>query len=349
MYARLYVDRLTVNRVTPNDDRDEVYFVVNGSIDTFGGAQNIRIPRVPQPPHTHNGNDYYGLHAAEVATDIDEIANPMTLWEGYLWNNDSIGLAILVREQDASVSISSILRSLGQVGAGIATGNVGGIITSLTAFTADTIDQVNKDHQETVGAFNLAMKNEGGNVTFGWGAVPGLSATGPVGGAGPQAQISCTGSNANYTVQVAVQQWFQIDAKHSGMSLDVAGDVLTSGAAVQQYPFHGGNNQLWEIVPVGGDWVRIERASRSGVERHSGLCLDVAFASTDDGADVNQYPWHGGENQQWKLEDAGDALKRIVNRKSGKCLDIRSASMSEHGRLQQYTWHGGENQRFWVH
>src|SRR5580704_10840277 len=78
MYARLYVHRLTVNVVTRNDDRDEVYFVVNGSIDTYGGAQNIRIPRVPQPPHTHNGNDYYGLHATEVATDIDEIANPMT-------------------------------------------------------------------------------------------------------------------------------------------------------------------------------------------------------------------------------------------------------------------------------
>jgi len=41
MYARLYVDRLTVNVVTRNDDRDEVYFVVNGSIDTYGGAQNI--------------------------------------------------------------------------------------------------------------------------------------------------------------------------------------------------------------------------------------------------------------------------------------------------------------------
>jgi hypothetical protein len=66
----------------------------------------------------------------------------------------------------------------------------------------------------------------------------------------------------------------------------------------------------------------------------------------DDGADVIQYPWHGGNNQQWKIENLDDGWKRIVNRQSGKCLDVRGASIADHARVQQHAWHGGDNQRW---
>jgi hypothetical protein len=63
---------------------------------------------------------------------------------------------------------------------------------------------------------------------------------------------------------------------------------------VIQYPWHGGDNQLWTIEPNSDGYVRI-------VARHSGKVLDVEYASLDDGAEVIQYSSHGGANQQWLL------------------------------------------------
>jgi hypothetical protein len=72
MYARLYVEQLTVNHQTPNDDRDEVFFIVAGARKTAGVTEQVVTPRVPIPPHTYHDDDYYGLHAGGVARDDEE-------------------------------------------------------------------------------------------------------------------------------------------------------------------------------------------------------------------------------------------------------------------------------------
>jgi hypothetical protein len=45
---------------------------------------------------------------------------------------------------------------------------------------------------------------------------------------------------------------FKITAKHSGLVLDVEGGHAKDGDHVVQYGWHGGNNQLWKIVDLGG-------------------------------------------------------------------------------------------------
>lgn len=47
-------------------------------------------------------------------------------------------------------------------------------------------------------------------------------------------------------------------ASHSQKALDVEGGSTNDGARVIQYTFHGGNNQLWWIYNVGGDYYVIE-------------------------------------------------------------------------------------------
>jgi hypothetical protein len=54
----------------------------------------------------------------------------------------------------------------------------------------------------------------------------------------------------------------------------------------------------------------------------SGKCLDLPGGQTRDGTPAIQYDCHGGPNQQWSLEYAGDAGYRIVNRMSGKCIGM---------------------------
>ncbi|WP_459194084.1 glycoside hydrolase family 11 protein [Halosimplex sp. J119] len=82
---------------------------------------------------------------------------------------------------------------------------------------------------------------------------------------------------------------------------------------------------------------------------NSGKVLDVASASTEDGANVQQYSYGGGANQQWNVEDTGGGVYRIENVNSGKVLDVASASTEDGANVQQYSDGGGDNQRFHLH
>ena len=84
-------------------------------------------------------------------------------------------------------------------------------------------------------------------------------------------------------------------AKHSGKCLDVSGGSRSNGADVIQWNCHGGDNQLWRLVPAAGGYFRI-------IAKHSGKCLDVSGGSRSNGADVIQWNCHGGDNQRWKLQ-----------------------------------------------
>ena len=79
------------------------------------------------------------------------------------------------------------------------------------------------------------------------------------------------------------------------------------------------------------------------VSRHSGMCLDVSGASTEDGATIIQWPCHGGANQQWRLEAVGEGY-RFVARHSGKCLDVTGWSTDDGTGIIQWQCHGGANQ-----
>ena len=64
----------------------------------------------------------------------------------------------------------------------------------------------------------------------------------------------------------------------------------------------------------------------------SGKCLDLPAGQADDGTLAIQYDCHGGLNQQWNIESAGDAGYRIVSRMSGKCIgtDPVGAAVGRH-------------------
>ncbi|HEX2043684.1 MAG TPA: RICIN domain-containing protein [Acidimicrobiales bacterium] len=122
--------------------------------------------------------------------------------------------------------------------------------------------------------------------------------------------------------------------------MDVAGVSMTPGAAVIQWPGHGGANQKWNLVLLGGDAYRI-------VAVHSGQVLDVAGDSTAPGAPVIQWPWHGGANQQWRLDPVpGTDRLRITSVRSGHVLDVEGDSTADGARIIQWPWHGGANQQW---
>ncbi len=82
---------------------------------------------------------------------------------------------------------------------------------------------------------------------------------------------------------------------------------------------------------------------------NSGKVLDVANSATEDGANVQQYSYGGGSNQQWNVEDTGSGVYRIANVNSGKVLDVANSSTEDGANVQQYTDYSNDNQRFQLH
>lgn len=102
-------------------------------------------------------------------------------------------------------------------------------------------------------------------------------------------------SNQKFSLKQLPDGSHMIAAVHSGKALDVFGEVQYDGGKVMQYPYHGGGNQQWFVVPACRDgYVRL-------VCKHSGRCLDVSGANFSDGTKLQQYHDNGSQAQMFKL------------------------------------------------
>lgn len=82
------------------------------------------------------------------------------------------------------------------------------------------------------------------------------------------------------------------------------------------------------------------------VSKSSGKCLEVKGRSKNNGANVQQWQWHSGDNQRWKFIPLNGGYYRIVCKNSGKCLDVKGRSNKSGANVQQFQWSGGSNQQW---
>ncbi|MFG2940111.1 RICIN domain-containing protein [Streptomyces sp. NPDC048282] len=134
----------------------------------------------------------------------------------------------------------------------------------------------------------------------------------------PIVQATCGGGHNQQwrLVPYSDGQKFRIQARHSGMCLDVAGGSRRHAAPVVQATCNGGSNQVWWFVQPAGRAPLVQGSlglvpqvghSVGIVVDHTGMVLDVAYASQSHGAQVVQaYPASGngnlGLNQQWRFQ-----------------------------------------------
>ncbi|WP_035840110.1 glycosyl hydrolase family 95 catalytic domain-containing protein [Kitasatospora azatica] len=80
------------------------------------------------------------------------------------------------------------------------------------------------------------------------------------------------------------------------------------------------------------------------VNHRSGTVLDIANASTADGASAIIWPWKGGTNQQWRFLPNHDGSFRLACVKSGKLLEGPGGSTTQGQALDQWTDTTGAHQ-----
>jgi hypothetical protein len=124
--------------------------------------------------------------------------------------------------------------------------------------------------------------------------------------------------------------------------LDVAGNVGTAGAAIDQWTCNGQGNQEFQFVPVSGGYGELQAGN-------SGDDVAVANSSTTAGtADIIQQVPNGNAASLWLPVKQSDGSYEFKNNNSGLCLDVTLASTTRGQQLDQWACKGaaGTNQDF---
>lgn len=133
---------------------------------------------------------------------------------------------------------------------------------------------------------------------------------------------------------------YRIVSVNSGKVMDVAGASTADGAAIVQYFYWGGANQLWTVETVAGNTVVVKSV-------YSGKALSVAQGSQENGAAIVQLPYNATASQQWLTETLGDGAIALRSVATAKAIDVPWASTDDGVALVQYDYWGGNNQQ-WI-
>ncbi|MGW6602090.1 RICIN domain-containing protein [Streptomyces sp. NPDC055036] len=135
---------------------------------------------------------------------------------------------------------------------------------------------------------------------------------------------------------------FRVINRASGKALDVADESTGNGASVIQWPWSGGANQKWRLLPNHDGSFRLANVN-------SGKVLDNPGASTDHGRPLDQWTDTDAPNQWWNLLPAGtEGHYQLVNGTSGLHADVENGSTADGARIVQMPVRGSAGQEWFL-
>jgi alpha-L-fucosidase len=169
---------------------------------------------------------------------------------------------------------------------------------------------------------------------------------------GSQVMWELNGKVYKYKVEVSTDNtnWTtKIDKTNNTSTQQTQSDNFTAIARYVRITVTGLDAAVWasmnEFRVFGSMWFDPAGYYRI-INRNSGKCIDVTGSSTADGAQIVQWTYNGGNNQQWQIIDVGGGYFRITNRNSGKSLDVNAQSTEDGAQLIQWPYGGGNNQQW---
>jgi len=131
--------------------------------------------------------------------------------------------------------------------------------------------------------------------------------------------------------------------------LDIVGKKTANGTNVDIYEYNGGTNQQFMLTQNSDGSYKI-RTRVSG----DASAVEVASASTNSGANVQEWEVNGANCQDWVMEsvtDPGTAMDTSVvytflNVNSGLAMDIVNGAMADNSNVQQWASNGFDCQKW---
>ena len=134
--------------------------------------------------------------------------------------------------------------------------------------------------------------------------------------------------------------------------LDLTGRSSSDGTKVQLWSSSGGSNQLFRLYSASPE-VKGGRTVEDGIyyvgaKADPSQVLDIADASSSDGANLQIWAATGAANQKFRFECGDDGFYTITCLKSGKVLDVDNGNVVPGANVQQWSGYGGDSQRWAV-
>lgn len=121
---------------------------------------------------------------------------------------------------------------------------------------------------------------------------------------------------------------YKVINRNSGKALDVSNASTADGATLIQWPYGGGTNQQWSLLPNTDGSFRLANVK-------SGKLLQSP--NSTQGTTLTQESDNGGDNQWWKLvPSATSGYYRLVNVRTGWCADVANASTTDGTNVIQW-------------
>lgn len=166
-------------------------------------------------------------------------------------------------------------------------------------------------------------------------------------------------ANQEWSISSKTGGSFTIQNVATGLMLDVAGGNIANGTQIQGYTANGTQSQRWliasssapgetaanlatEYKDVLADGIYVVESNLS-----ANLVLDVAGASSENGANIQLYNVNLTNAQRWIVSHDDNGFITFTSVASGKALDVTSGSRSWGANVQQYTPNETQAQK-WV-
>ncbi|MEU6197109.1 RICIN domain-containing protein [Streptomyces sp. NPDC047061] len=181
------------------------------------------------------------------------------------------------------------------------------------------------------GKKNAAKKGAGAAAAgAGAGVVAGSSAQAPKkASSGGSSKKKTTGTKATVTATVTSAPGTTIYSHASNRCIEMVGHKGADGSPLEIWNCNGKNWQKWDF-------------RSDGTIRSMGLCMDVAWGSSQNGAVIQLAVCSGNPAQQFRLNSSND----LVNPQANKCVDVKDEQTGNGTRLQLWDCNGQDNQKW---
>lgn len=152
------------------------------------------------------------------------------------------------------------------------------------------------------------------------------------------------GDNQLWSINDAGNGYFTVTSKLSGKNLDVWGWSTSSGGDIRQFTATGADNQLFSFNMAYDGQTTINNGRYAVVSRHSGLAMEVASASADDGANIQQWSYGAQKWQQFDVTYQGNGYYSLTSAYTSKSLDVYGMSTEDGANIVQWGYWGGDGQ-----
>ncbi|MEU7872860.1 RICIN domain-containing protein [Dactylosporangium sp. NPDC049140] len=156
---------------------------------------------------------------------------------------------------------------------------------------------------------------------------------------GNHARVVSLPANATIQITIGLTGVYKLVNRNSGKVLDVSGASTADGAKAIQWPWTGGANQQWTLLPNSDGSYRLRSVKSDKV-------LDSPGGSSQ-GAALDQWTDNNSDNQWWKLVPATTSgYYRLVNVRNGWCADVSGGSTADGASVIQWSVNSGANQEW---